>query len=318
MPNYCAQSHTQETLFPRRVGTNGQRVWPRLRDMSTLDRLPVVRYSSQSQMRTPGSLIRAMIADVIASRELSWRLFVRDVSAQYRQSLFGVLWAFLPPIVTSVIFIVLSRQKVIDFGDVGMPYAAYVLVGTILWQIFSESVNAPLKSVTAAQSLLAKVNFPREALIVSAFYLTVLNGLIKSTVIIAVIVIFHLTPGWGLVAAPFFVLLLILLGTMIGLIITPIGMLYTDVGSSIPIILQLAFFVTPVVYPPPQAFPFSLIGIINPVSPLLTAARDLLTTGSLSNPGAAAIVGVLTLLGLLFGWIVYRISMPILIERMSS
>ena len=269
-------------------------------------------------MRTPGVLIRAMASDIIASRELSWRLFVRDVSAQYRQSLFGILWAFLPPIVTSAIFIVLNNQRVIDFGDVGMPYAAYVLVGTILWQIFSESVNAPLKSVTAAQSLLAKVNFPREALIVAAFYLTVLNAVIKSTVIVAAISIFHLTPGWGIVFAPLGVLMLILLGIMIGLIITPVGMLYTDVGSSIPIILQLAFFVTPVVYPPPQTFPFSLLGIFNPVSPLLTAARDLLTTGTMSNPTAALVIGCLTLLGLFLGWIVYRISMPILIERMSS
>jgi len=259
-----------------------------------------------------------MAMDVMGSRELSWRFFVRDVSAQYRQSLFGILWAFLPPIVTSAIFIVLNNQRVINFGDVGMPYAAYVLVGTILWQIFTESVNAPLKSVTAAQSLLAKVNFPREALIVSAFYLTVLNALIKSTVIVAVILIFHLAPGWGIIAAPLFILMLILLGMMIGLIITPVGMLYTDVGTSIPIILQLAFFITPVVYPPPQTFPFSLLGVVNPVSPLLTAARDLLTAGVLSNAGPAVVISALTFLGLVIGWIVYRISMPILIERMSS
>ncbi len=286
--------------------------------MSTEEKLPVVRYSSESQMRTPGSLLKSMAMDVMGSRELSWRFFVRDVSAQYRQSLFGILWAFLPPIVTSAIFIVLNNQRVINFGDVGMPYAAYVLVGTILWQIFTESVNAPLKSVTAAQSLLAKVNFPREALIVSAFYLTVLNALIKSTVIVAVILIFHLAPGWGIIAAPLFILMLILLGMMIGLIITPVGMLYTDVGTSIPIILQLAFFITPVVYPPPQTFPFSLLGVVNPVSPLLTAARDLLTAGVLSNAGPAVVISALTFLGLVIGWIVYRISMPILIERMSS
>jgi lipopolysaccharide transport system permease protein len=286
--------------------------------MQKTENLPVVRYTSESQIRNPGFLLRSMVADIVFSRELSWRLFVRDLNAQYRQSLFGVLWAFIPPIVTSVIFIVLNNQNVINFGDVGIPYPAYVLIGTILWQIFSESLNAPLKSVTAAQSLLAKVNFPREALIVSAFYLTVFNSLIKSVVIVAVILIFHLTPGWGIIFAPLFILMLILLGIMLGLLITPIGTLYTDVATAIPIVVQLAFFFTPVVYPPPQTFPFSLLAILNPVSPLLIAARDLLTTGILSNPIAATVISILTLLGLLVAWVIYRISMPILIERMSS
>lgn len=286
--------------------------------MQNTEELPVVRYSSESQIRTPGKLLRSMLADVSASRELSWRLFVRDLNAQYRQSLFGVIWAFIPPIVTSLIFIVLNSRNIIDFGNVGIPYAAYVLVGTILWQVFSESLNAPLKSVTAAQQLLAKVNFPREALIISAIYLTVFNTLIKGLVIGAVIVIFRLQPGWGIIFAPLAILMLILLGIMLGLLVTPIGMLYTDVATSLPIIVQLAFFITPVVYPAPQTFPFSLIAILNPVSPLLIAARDLLTTGYLTNPLAVGLVSILTVLGLFLAWLIYRVALPILIERMSS
>lgn len=259
-----------------------------------------------------------MVTDIRASRELSWQLFIRDLNALYRQSLFGVVWAFIPPIVTSVIFIVLNNRQIIDFGDVGIPYAAYVLVGTMLWQIFSESLNAPLKSVTAAQQLLAKVNFQREALIVSAFYLTVFNSLIKAVVIAVVIFAFRLTPGWGVILAPLAVLMLILLGITLGLLVTPIGMLYTDVATSLPIIVQLAFFVTPVVYPPPQSFPFSLLAVLNPVSPLLIAARDLLTIGTISNPIAVTIVVVLTIIGLLVAWLIYRVALPIIIERLSS
>lgn len=286
--------------------------------MQNTDNLTVVRYSSESQVRSPGKLLRSMLADVAASRELSWRLFVRDLNAQYRQSLFGVIWAFIPPIVTSLIFIVLNSRNIIDFGNVGIPYAAYVFVGTILWQVFSESLNAPLKSVTAAQQLLAKVNFPREALIISAIYLTVFNTLIKGLVIGAVIIIFRLQPGWGIIFAPLAILMLILLGITLGLLVTPLGMLYTDVATSLPIIVQLAFFITPVVYPAPQTFPFSLIAILNPVSPLLIAARDLLTTGFLTNPLAVGLVSILTVLGLFLAWLIYRIALPILIERMSS
>ena len=111
--------------------------------MNSTDDLPLVVYETTSQIRTPGLLLRSMWQDVKASRELSWRLFVRDLSAQYRQSLLGVFWAFVPPIITSVIFIVLQSRNIVNFGETDIPYPVYVLVGTILWQLFTESLNAP-------------------------------------------------------------------------------------------------------------------------------------------------------------------------------
>ena len=144
--------------------------------------LPLVVYTPESQMRSPGRLVRSMWQDLKASRELAWRLFVRDISALYRQSLLGVFWAFLPPIVMGLAFIILQSKKVVNFGETDIPYPVFVLVGTTLWQVFTESLNAPLKSVTTAKPMLAKINFPREALIVSAFYQVLFNLLIKSLV----------------------------------------------------------------------------------------------------------------------------------------
>lgn len=259
-----------------------------------------------------------MWRDLKASRELSWRLFVRDISAQYRQSFFGVIWAFVPPIVTSIIFIFLQSRNIVNFGETDIPYPVYVLVSVVLWQLFSESLNGPLKSVTAAKPLLAKINFPREALIISAFYMILFNMMIKLLIIGVVFVLFDLTPTWGLLFAPFAVLMLSLLGFAVGLALTPVGMLYTDIASSIPIFIQLFFFLTPVVYPVPEDFPFSLIAVLNPISPLLIAARDLITVGTISNPVAFTVVSVLTLVLLLVTWVTYRLSLPIIIERMSA
>lgn len=279
---------------------------------------PVIVYTSESQVRSPGRLIASMWKDLRSSRELSWRLFVRDLSAQYRQSLFGVFWAFVPPIVTSIIFIFLQTRNIVNFGETDIPYPVYVLVSVVLWQLFAESLNAPLKSVTAAKPLLAKINFPREALIISAFYMVLFNMLIKLVIIVVVILAFNLTPGLGVIFAPLAVLMLSLLGFGIGLALTPVGMLYTDIGTSIPIFTQLFFFVTPVVYPPPETFPFSLIAVLNPVSPLLIAARDLITVGTISNPVAFSVVTMLTWVLLLLTWVLYRLSLPIIIERMSA
>jgi len=280
--------------------------------------LPEVIYTPASQMRAPGLLIRSMLRDVRASRELSWRLFIRDLSAQYRQSLFGVLWAFVPPIVTSIIFIVLRSRNVVNLGEVDIPYPVFVLVGTILWQMFTEALNAPLKSVTLARPLLAKISFPREALIASALYLVSFNAILKLIVIAIFLAIYRVPPTWGLLLAPLAIFALILLGICVGLLLTPMGMLYTDVATSIPIAIQLFFFVTPVVYPPPQSYPFSLIAILNPISPLLIAARDLLTKGVVTNLVPFSVVCGITLVALLFAWTIYRVALPIIIERMSA
>lgn len=283
----------------------------------TIDPVVVV-YSPVSQVRTPGRLLRAMITDIAASRELAWRLFVRDLSALYRQSLLGVFWAFIPPVITSLIFIVLQNRRVINFGETDIPYPLYVLVGTILWQIFAESLNAPLKAITAAKPLLVKINFPREALVISAFYLVLFNLLVRFVILAVIFAIFQIQLSWGmLLALPVF-LVLILFGMGIGLLLTPLGLLYTDIGTSLPIVTQLLFFITPVVYPLPQTPPFNWISFLNPISPLLIGARDLLTRGTASNSGVLFWMTGVTLGLVVFSWVVYRIALPIIIERMSA
>jgi lipopolysaccharide transport system permease protein len=286
--------------------------------MSETINLPETIYTPDSQMRSPGLLLRSMWADIKGSRELSWRLFRRDLSAQYRQSLFGVLWAFVPPIITSIIFILLQSRNIVNFGETEIPYPVYVLVGTILWQLFVESLNAPLKSVTAARAMLVKINFPRESLIMSAVYLTLFNMLIKMVVLAVIFLFFRVPLHWGMLLAPAAIFMLMLLGITLGLLLTPLGMLYTDVATSLPVIASLWFFVTPVVYPPPEAFPYSLVAVLNPVTPLLMAARDLLTLGEVNNLPWFILVSVLTVIGLFFAWVLYRIALPIIIERMSA
>lgn len=275
-------------------------------------------YSPEAQIRKPRQLVRSMWRDLKASQELSWRLFVRDVSARYRQSLLGVLWAFVPPLITSAIFIILQSKAVINFGETTIPYPVYVLVGTLLWQLFADALNAPLRSVTAAKSMLAKINFPREALIVSAVYLVLFDLLIKLVILAIVFVLFRLHPTWALLLAPFPMLTLVTLGVAVGLFLTPLGVLYTDIATSLPVIVQLLFFVTPVVYTPPESFPFSTIAYANPISPPLIAARDLIATGTISNVFPFLAVTILSLFLLFIAWVIYRVAMPIIIERMSA
>jgi len=280
--------------------------------------MPVVVYTPESKLRTPGILLTSMWQDLKDSRELAWRLFVRDISARYRQSILGVFWAFLPPILTGLVFIILQSRKIVSFGETDIPYPVFALFGTTLWQLFTESLNSPMNSVRSARAMLAKINFPREALVVAAFYQMLYNLGIKLVILAGIFVYFGIQVTWGLMLAPLAILMLILLGMTLGLLLTPLGTLFTDVSSGLTFGIQLWFFVTPVVYPPPQAFPFSLIGTVNPVGPLLIGARDLATKGVLTNIEPFLIVSSLTLVGLFIAWLIYRTSLPIIIERMSA
>lgn len=259
-----------------------------------------------------------MLADLLRSRELAWRLAVRDVSAQYRQSILGIFWAFTPPLLAAFLFIILQRKNVVNIPDAGMPYPLFVLVGTTLWQLFAEAVSAPLRVVTGARAILAKINFPREALILSAFYQTLFGLLIKVVLLVGVLLYFGTPLRLQAALALIPILLLIWLGIAIGLALTPVGMLVADVSQMITLALQLAFFLTPVVYPAPTAFPYSLLATWNPVSPYLLSSRSLLVHGTVGY-ATPVIVVTACLLGItLLGWVFYRVSLPIIIERISA
>jgi len=116
-------------------------------------------YTPDSELLSFGKLLRDMGRDLLASRELAWRLLVRNISAQYRQSFLGYFWAFIPPLFTTLIWVFLSSQKILDVGDTGMPYPLFVLTGTVLWQTFADALDSPLKIVSESKSMLAKINF---------------------------------------------------------------------------------------------------------------------------------------------------------------
>jgi lipopolysaccharide transport system permease protein len=279
--------------------------------------LPNIVYTPRSGLRSPLVMARQMWKDLLDSRELAWRLTVRDIRAQYRQSLLGILWAFLPPIATALIFVLLNSRKIINISETTIPYPAFAMFGTVLWQIFVESLNAPLKSVNKSKSMLTKIHFPREALILSAIEQTLFNICIKLLILIAIFIVFNISLTWGTLLCLPAILILMLLGLTFGLLLTPIGMLYTDVTQGLTIITGLWFFLTPVVYPALSGFPFSLLTLLNPVCPILTGARTLATEGILYNPVPFFWVTFIMLPVLIMAWVIYRLAMPILIERIN-
>jgi len=277
-----------------------------------------IEYTPDSELLDPKRLFRNMMSDLLASRGLAWRLFVRNISAQYRQSLLGYFWAFIPPIFTTLIWVFLNAQNVLDVGDTGMPYPLFVLTGTVLWQTFADALDSPLKLVSESKAMLAKINFPREALILTSIGLVLFNFAVRVVLLVFVFAWYEVSIPASILLVPLGVLSMILLGVMFGLLLTPLGILYHDISRLISIGTQAWFFLTPVIYPVPETSWAATIVKLNPVTPLLQTTREWLITGQSTQLTAFVWVIATSLLLLIIGWVFYRIAMPHLIARMSA
>lgn len=275
-------------------------------------------YTPASDLRHPGRLFVQMWRDLLASRGLAWRLLVRDISAHYRQSFLGFAWAFLPPIVLAAGFTLAGRANVINVGATQLPYPAYVVLSMILWQTFVEALNGPVVAVANAKQMLARINFPREAIVLAKLGEVFFNFGIKLILIVAVFVWYQMPVTRAALLAPLALVSLILLGTFFGLLLAPLGVLYQDVTQGLTVFTALWLFLTPIIYPVPQSGTFATIVKLNPVTPLLVTTRELATTGIVSDPNRFLIVTAVTIAGLFMTWVVFRLAMPFAIERVSS
>ena len=275
-------------------------------------------YTPESELRHPLRLLRGMGSDLVAGRELAWRLFVRDTAAQYRQSVLGYFWVILPPLLTSLVFILMNSANVLVSKDLGMSYPVYVLTGTVFFGIFSDGMAAPLKTVTVSRPLLIKVRFPREALLLAAIAQTLLSFIIRIALLASCLLPLraHIATTLPLVIIPASGLMLF--GIMVGVLLVPVGTLYQDVTYGLMLLTSVLMLVTPVAFATPASGRLSAIMHHNPLSPLLLCTRELTITGNMSQlPASLAVMGVcLVLLGI--GWVLFRLAFPILVERLGS
>jgi lipopolysaccharide transport system permease protein len=280
--------------------------------------LPVTVYTSDSALRNPMRLLLQMAADLRAATSIALQLAVRDLRAQYRQAALGIAWAFVLPVANSAVWLFIQGTGIVRVEQTDIPYAAYVISGTILWSIFMDAVNAPLQQTLAARPILAKINFPREALVLSGILQTLFNACIKTVVLLVALVLLGVNITSQGVLFPIAGLSLVLVGTAIGLLLTPIGVLYSDVGKGLPVLLQFLMYTAPVVFPVPDSGPAATLLRLNPLTPLIEIARNLLTGQAVEQWLAFVLVNVVVGVLLVILWMTYRVAMPILIERMGT
>jgi lipopolysaccharide transport system permease protein len=224
----------------------------------------------------------------------------------------------LPPLATSLTFVFLSRAKIVSIADPGIPYPAFVVIGTVLWQTFVDAINSPIKMVQNSRAMLAKINFPREALLLAGLAEVLFNFVVRLAIVVAVLVWHQLPVPVTALLAVLGVLALVSFGMMLGILLIPLGMLYSDVGRGLGMITGFRMMLTPVVYPVPSSGLAAVVAGWNPVAPLVTVTRHWLTVGPSSATGPFMAIVLSTVILMLLGWVLYRIAMPHIIARMPN
>jgi lipopolysaccharide transport system permease protein len=273
-----------------------------------------VIYAPDSIRRRGWRVWGTATSEFLNSRELIWRLILRDISVRYRQSMFGYLWAILPSIVTVIVFAVLTQSQTIPVAKTALPYVAYALWSISVWQLFAGCLSACTNSLVSAGSLVSKVNFPKEALVLAAIGHPLLDFMIRLAPVAFVFIWYGVPFKVQMIFMPLILLPAILLAIGVSFVLSIINIVLRDISNMLGMVLTFGMFLTPVLYPPPTTWPSSLINILNPLSPLLIASQDVIAHGTLSQPQTFVFFSLFAVFVFLVGWHVFRLT----IHRVST
>ena len=274
-------------------------------------------YTPQGE-ESPFKVFKEIYFGFANGRDLAWQLFIRDLKVSYSKSFLGIFWLFLPPLATAGIWIFLNSQKVVAIQNTPMTYAGFAMCGTMLWTLFSESITKPITRYQVAMKMMTKLNFPREAIILASLYDLLFSLILKVAVLIPILWVLGYSPTWYFIAALFFASLLILGGLSLGIFLSPVGLLYGDIGKALPIILPFAMYLTPVIYPMRTGGYLSILQGLNPVTPFLERARSLLGGYEFTMYNELWWwCGAITLT-LITGLVTIKIALPAIVERAGS
>ena len=246
---------------------------------------------------------------------LSLELCRRNITARYRSSYLGYVWLLLTPVAMAGAWVFLRRTGTVKLAAVGVSYPLYVATGMFLWQGFNRMVQSPLQQFSASRHLLGKYRFAWEAIVLAAWGEALFEFVVGIAVLVVVLAATASLSGVGLLVAIPWAALLLAFGGAVGLLVTPIGLLYDDIGRILALGLSLMFFLVPIVYPVATSGAARAAIIANPAAVFLVDARDAMLTGHTAFAEWGGIHAALTLVLLVAAFAFLRAARPHLAAR---
>lgn len=206
-------------------------------------------------------------------KDLLFFLTVRGIKAKYAQSVLGISWAIIQPLVTTVVFtIVFGRLAKVDSD--GIPYLLFSYLGLWPWNYFSGTLTESSSSLVTNATMITKVYFPRLVLPLSAIFTKFLDFIIAFLVVLVLLVYYQVTPGLGLFFLPVFLLQLLCTSLGMGLVLSAMAVQYRDVKYAMSFVVQILMYSAPVVYSTTAVpAPFQFLYSINPMVGVIEGFR---------------------------------------------
>jgi len=208
-----------------------------------------------------------------AYRELLWVLTTRDIKVRYKQTVLGAAWAVLRPVLSMLIFSVVFGQLAKMPSD-GLPYPIFVYAGLLPWLFFANAVSASGGSLIGSSHLVSKVYFPRLIIPLASVGSGLLDLLISTLVLLAMMAWYGV--GWGphLLLVPVLMIATVFAALGVGTLLSALTVAYRDFTHLTPFLVQIWMFATPVIYPAslvPESWRWLLF--MNPMAGLIEAFR---------------------------------------------
>lgn len=183
--------------------------------------------------------------DIWRYRELFYILSWRDIKVRYKQTVIGVLWSIIRPLLTMIVFTIVFN-KVAKFDSGTVPYPIFVLAGLLPWQFFSNALTESSNSLIGNEKLISKVYFPRIVIPAASVITSMLDLLISFGILLVMFLFYLYVPSWQIIFLPLFILLAFMASIGVGLWVAALNVKYRDFRYIIPFIVQFGLYISPV------------------------------------------------------------------------
>ncbi len=187
------------------------------------------------------------VSELWEAREVLYRFGARDVTLRYRQTLLGVVWVVLQPLLTALVFVlVFSKVAHLHYG--GSTPIVFIFAGVSAWNLFSGIITRAQGSLVSNRDLVSKVFFPRMLVPLAVVYSCLVDFLVSIAFLVVLMVIYGVNPGVAVVLAPVWTFMIILLASGVGLVTSALTVRFRDVNYFVPFFLQFLLFASPIAY----------------------------------------------------------------------
>jgi lipopolysaccharide transport system permease protein len=243
----------------------------------------------------PGRQERNYWRDLWRYRELFYVLAWRDLAVRYKQTVIGILWALIRPLLTMVVFTVIFGRIAKLPSDGSAPYALMVFAGMLPWTLFATGLGEASNSLIGNANLITKVYFPRLIMPTATVVVALADFLVTFTILVLMMVWYQFAPNWQIMFLPGFVVLAFIASIGPALWITSLNVKYRDFRYVIPFMVQFGLYISPVGFSSTMVPPeWRLLYSLNPVVGVIDGFRWCLLGGEsqLYLPGLAASIAV--------------------------